>query len=208
MKKIIITAIIIIGAIGSYWYYAQAAIVTVDSYSESNYSTDETLSSIFHQSAGQSYTATGVTLDSVKFYLRKSSSPTGNATAILYAHSGTYGTNSLPTGSALATSDNFDVSTLTTSYQLITFNFTGANRYSLVDGTKYVIQLSYSGGDAVNIIQLGLDEFAPVSHSGNRSFLFGSWFSSSAGDDIFYVYGDDAAPASVPSTISDFVLFE
>lgn len=209
MKKYIITAIIIAIATGSYWYYAQAAIVTVDSYSEANYSAYTSVSSTagHYLSLGQSFTATGVTLDNVQFYLRKNGSPTGNATAILYAHSGTYGTNSVPTGSVLARSDNFDVSTLTTSMQLITLNFTGANRYSLIAGTKYIILFEYSGGDSSNYTSFALDNTSS-SHTGNMVGSFsGSWNPTSTNDAIFYVYGEDGASGSV-STVSDLVLFE
>ena len=59
---------------------------------------------------GQSFTGNGLILNSAEFYLKKKGSPTGNAVVKIYAHSGTYGTSSVPTGSALATSDNFDVS--------------------------------------------------------------------------------------------------
>lgn len=137
MKKYIITVGVLLIVTGIWWYTALAAIVTVDSYSEANRDSEWSIFGAASSAVSQSFTATGVTLDSAKFYLRKSvGSPTGNATAILYAHSGTFGTNSVPTGSALATSDPFDVSTLTSSFQLATFNFTGVNRYALVNGTK------------------------------------------------------------------------
>ena len=53
---------------------------------------------------GQSFTGNGGTLDSCVFELGKSGSPTGNAVAKIYNHTGTYGTSSKPTGAALATS--------------------------------------------------------------------------------------------------------
>ncbi len=96
----------------------------VDSYSESNHSNVyASLYNGFFTKFGQSFTGDGKILDSCKFYLKKVGSPTGMAVATIYAHTGTFGNGGKPTGSPLATSDNFDVSTLTVSNQLITFNF-------------------------------------------------------------------------------------
>jgi len=131
-------------------------MAVIDSYSETNYA-DITLN-IYNGSytgASQSFTGDGNNLGSSKFYLKKFGSPTGNAVAKLYDHSGTFGTSSVPTGSALATSSTFDVSTLTTTAQLIEFSFDGT--YTLVNGTKYVITIEYSGGSGANQVQVGFD---------------------------------------------------
>ncbi len=71
-------------------------------------------------------------LNQNKFFLKKVGSPTGNIFATLYATSG-----GAPTGSAIATSNNVDVSTLTTSYGLITFTF--STPYWVTKGTSYCI---------------------------------------------------------------------
>lgn len=162
----------------------------IDSYSETNYDSDQAVNSVTF-ARGQSFTAisTFTTLDSVKFYFKKTGSPTGNGVAKIYAHSGTYGTSSVPTGTALATSDNFDVSTLTTSMQLINFTFSGVQRINLVPGTNYVVTFEYSGGDASNNVRWGRDASSAI-HSGNASATSGSWIAGVAGTDaIFYVYG-------------------
>jgi hypothetical protein len=128
----------------------------------------------------------GYSIYSSKFYIRKGGSPTGSVVSKLYAVSGTYGTDNIPTGSALATSNNFDISTLTTSYQLIEFTF--STGYTLVSGTKYFISIEYSGGDGSNFLDSSFDD--SPGHGGNRAYLNGgSWTAVSAQDDIFYVYG-------------------
>ena len=110
----------------------------VDSYSETNKSQVNGFGSPTFQGYGQSFTGDGGTLNSSKFYLEKRELPTGNIVSKVYAHSGTFGTSSVPTGSALATSDNVDVSTLGL-LALVTFTFSGANKITLTNGTKYVV---------------------------------------------------------------------
>jgi hypothetical protein len=157
----------------------------LDSYSESNKSADYPFYAGFGFDArGQSFAVTdAVTLYSAKFYLRKVGSPTGNATIALYAHLGTFGSSSIPTGSPLV-SRILDVSTLTTSYQLIE----SLLEYSLQAGTNYVITVAYSGGDVNNKIELGGDNTSPT-HAGNYSQLVsGTWTAFDSIDLCFYVY--------------------
>jgi hypothetical protein len=163
----------------------------IDSYSEEN----QDGSGIISNTVGQSFTnnSGSIQLDSCKFYLKKggiSGSPTGNAVAKIYAHSGTYGTSSVPTGSALATSDNFDVSTLSGSFGLATFNFSGSNRIQLNDSTYYCVLIEYTNGDEFDYVENGHDESSP-SHSGNQFYgSEGDWTAQNAVDVCFYVYGD------------------
>lgn len=81
----------------------------------------------------------GYNLTKVSFQFRIFGSPIGNVTAVLYSMTGTLGTNGKPTGSALATSENFDVSSANTSY--IWYNFTFSSAYNLVSGQNYCITL-------------------------------------------------------------------
>ncbi len=166
----------------------------LDHYSETNQDDFFTLASDNHLQGGQSFNpnadpggSSNYKITSCKFYLKKRGSPTGNAVAKLYAHSGTYGTSSVSTGAALATSDNFDVSTLTTSFALVELSFTGSNQYVMSGGTKYVIDLEYSGGNSSvpNDVAMGHDQTSP-SHAGNE-VIDGAAFSSL--DLCFYVYG-------------------
>lgn len=170
----------------------------VDSYSESNRNTDTA-----GPNRGQSFTGDGGVLNSAKFYLYKAGSPTGNSRAKIYAHSGTFGTSSIPTGSALATSDDIDISTFSTSQQLVTFTFSGANKITLDNGTKYivVIEIDYTPSDP-NYIWIGLDTSSP-SHNGNYSFFSsGTWTPDSSIDMCFYVYKDDATTTSTTTSTS------
>jgi hypothetical protein len=178
--------------------------VVDDSYSETNQNATAALNNIT-KGWSQSFTATGGNLKSAKFYLSKSASPTGNATAKLYNHSGTYGTSSKPTGAALATSDNFDVSTLTGSLQLITFTFSGTTPPFLVPSQTYVITIEYSGGSATNIVNVGYD--STPAHGGNEAnqdLGTGNWSTGGAGDLIFYVYTADPLLSKVSGTDSGF----
>lgn len=169
--------------------------ILTDSYSESNY-VDAVikLDNVGAKATMQSFTGNGKTLDSCKFYLSKTGSPTGNAVAKIYAHSGTFGTNSVPTGSALATSDNLDVSGVTGSFALYTLLFSGANRITLANGTNYCLVIEYTGGDASNYISSAQDSTSPT-HAGNRANQNPSntWFNnSSTRDSIFYIYSVSA----------------
>lgn len=179
----------------------------LDSYSESNASGEAQLSDLQSGSlfmVGQSFTGDGGTLATAKFYIKKGGSPTGNANAHIYAHSGTYGTSSVATGSPLATSDNFDVSTLTTSYQLIEFTFSGANKITLTNGTYYVIVLQYDDGlIETNYVSLAYD-YTSSTHSGNlcANYSVNGWVNYSTLDACFYVYKDDPTTTSTSSTSS------
>ena len=178
---------------------------TIDSYSESNHSALLSLYSGDNISYGQSFTNPDtITLDSCKFYINKVGLPTGNVTVKVYAHSGTYGTSSIPTGSALATSDVVDISTLTTSKQLITFHFSGANKIALSASTYYVVTITYSGGDVSNLLQVSVDSTSPT-HSGNKSYSTdeSGWTAQSTQDLILYVYGVDEANGTNWSNITD-----
>ena len=167
--------------------------VTDDSYSESNQDTDEALEQNAagkYYKYGQSFTSTGGILSSVQFYIKKTGSPAGTVSAVLYAHTGTYGTSSKPTGTALATSGTISASTLSTSYELKTFSFTGENKVNLVSGTYYCIAIEYQSGSSGNTVVVGTDRSSP-SHSGNYFYMNGSspgtWTSNSAADTAFYV---------------------
>lgn len=170
--------------------------LVMDSYPESNQNgTDGTF--LTRTGLAQSFTGDGGVLDSVVLYLNKTNSPTGTAVVKIYAHTGTFGSTGTPTGAALATSGTLDVSTLTTSLVLKTFTFSGAERITLTNGTKYFLAIEYSG-DSTNFISVGEDNSSP-SHGGNRARLdSGVWGASTTADYIFYVYKEDV-PSISPS---------
>jgi len=176
-------------------------MVLIDSYSESNRNGEVNLQDE-HPSdeggkasaGGQALTtpATAYHLTAVKFYLKKSGSPTGNLMAKVYSTTGTVGTDATPTGAALAESEAVDSSTVDSSdYELVTFNFIGSNQITLSASTDYFIDFEAHSAnfDGSNYIIGGVDITAPT-HAGNISyFVNGSWLAESAYDTCFYLYG-------------------
>lgn len=151
-------------------------------YSQTNQDSDLALDNTTTR-ISQSFTGAGGPLASVKFWIKKVGSATGNATAKLYAHSGTFGTSSVPTGTALAASNVLDVSTLTTSYQLIEFTFPW--NYALVNATNYCVTLEYTGTSS-DYVHVGYDASA-AGHGGNKATYAGSWTAQSTHDVCFDV---------------------
>jgi len=182
---------------------APSDYILIDNYNESNRDGWATINGNHPSGAGdwarsafyQSFQNLNGThkITSVKFYLRKVGSPTGTSYVKLYAHDGTYGTSSVPTGDPLATSDGFDISTLTGDYQLITFNFSGEQQYQMSPNSYYCIQLEApSDGtvDTSNFIRVSQDESTPT-HGGNVGYWRNNgWIVISSHDGYFYVYGD------------------
>lgn len=156
----------------------------IDSYSETNQDSTVLLSST-KTGGAQCFHGVSKPLKIAKWFLVKTGSPTGNAVAKLYALTGTFGTNGVPTGAALATSDNFDVSTLTTSLQLISFTF--STPFTMSTGTDYALSIEYSGSSGGNSISIGLDLISST-HAGNASTVNSGVWSNQTGDYPFYVY--------------------
>ena len=147
----------------------------------------------------QSFTGNGKSVYSIKLWARKYGSPTGSAYCYIYDHSGTYGTSSIPTGSALATSNAVNVANIPLTMGLVEFTF--STPYPTVDGTKYVFVIEYSGGDADNCFIFYVDSASPT-HSGNRAWYNDSittWVPESTVDIFFYV---KAAPALSTSSLT------
>lgn len=161
------------------------AVNTTDSYAETNQDAATTVYSVY-PSVGQALTlAAGKGISSVKFYLKKVLSPTGNATAKIYAATGTVGTDATATGAALGTSGTLDVSTLGTSYALVEFTFSPPVVLAAGD---YVVAVEYSGGDGSNYVSIGEDASA-ASHGGNKAYYnAGAWKYTGPNDECFYLY--------------------
>lgn len=134
---------------------------------------------------GQSFTGDGGKLANVVFYLSKTNTPSGNAVAKVYAHSGTFGTSSIPTGTALATSQTVDVTTLTGSLTETTFYFSTQNQNPvLAAATKYVVTIEYSSGTSTNTVNVAAN--SSTVHGGNLStFASSTWTADSAKDAYF-----------------------
>lgn len=137
----------------------------------------------------QSFTGDGNKLANAVFYLSKSNTPSGSAYAKVYAHSGTFASSSLPTGTALATSKALDVTTLTGSLTLTTFYFADQNQnITLTNGTKYVVTIEYNAGTSSNTVNVGRDASGATA-AGSCATLSGTTWTSTATttDTCFYV---------------------
>jgi len=174
--------------------------VLIDSDPVSNYTgSEESYSGSIELYIAQSFSNTSsCTLASCQFYLSKSGSPTGIIYAYVYAHSGTYGSTSIPSGSALATSNAVDISTLSTSMQTIALTFSGVNQIWLSASTKYVLVVAYAGGNYNNRLNVGAD-WTTKGGSGNFSYSADglTWSPYSGEDILFYVYGKLPGPTSI-----------
>lgn len=181
----------------------------IDSYSESNQDTNTvSLYQGWYSDASQSFTSTGGVLNSCKMNLAKAGTPPGTMVAVLYTHSGTYGTGT-PTGAypggALAISDTVSTSVLSTSFALITFTFSGANKYPMTNGANYFIGIRYNdaSSNASNIVYVGMDTSSPT-HAGNfcrRNDATQNWVNQNTWDAPFYVYKDDVTTTVAGASI-------
>jgi len=169
---------------------SDTTISTIDFYSEANQDSDSRIQGDDENrftETGQAITLTTQTIiTSVKFYLKRVTAPTGNLYAMIYAATGTVGTNAIPTGSALATSDAVDSSGIGVVYALVTFTFSTPYLASAGD---YCIVIN--GDNVLNQpIYVGRDSSTPT-HEGNGNYKFqGSWYSWSTVDTCFYLYGN------------------
>lgn len=164
-----------------------AEAATADSYTEGNQNATQQLGNGTIVGVAQSFTnGTLGDLSNARFYLSKTGTPTGNATAVLYAiNNAIGGGDDIPTGVALATSDPVDVADLTGTLTLTQFQF--SDEFEMSASTDYVIALEYSGGDGSNYVNVGTDTSTPTA-TGNFSTLTGStWSAVSGTDGIFYV---------------------
>jgi hypothetical protein len=174
-----------------------AADRMADAYGIENKSTPIDMRNGAITAISQSITGNGGDLTSCAFNIYKSGSPTGNAVAKLHTHSGVFGTSSLPTGAALATSDTIDVTTIsTTSPGLIEFTF--SSPYTLADGTNYCLVLEYSGGDASNYIRVGRDATSPT-HAGNGATYSGGAWGISTSDFVFFAITPEVEACDIPA---------
>ena len=105
-------------------------------------------------------------LTSVKFYVKKQGSPTGNVNVKLYATSA-----GIPIGDPLAISDAMDVSTISgAAYNLVEWTFTdsGTTQYQLLSGTTYAVSLDYRGGNGANNVN--------IAHHSAGTYANGNWY--------------------------------
>jgi hypothetical protein len=161
----------------------------IDFCSEENYNTGSNVYAGSNITSGQSFTSVNnYKITTCKFYIVKSGSPTGNIYAKVWDHTGTYGTSSKPTGSYLAISDVINIETISTSINLVTFTFSGANQI-IISSKNYCVNVISNNGNSSNYLRIGSNSSAGT-HGGNRFYSTDetSW-SSFAQDVIFYIYG-------------------
>ena len=128
---------------------------------------------------GQSFSvgANGKFLSRVHVRLKKVGSATGNLVAKLYAHTGSFGSTGTPSGAALATSVNIDVSKLTTSYAETEIGF--ETQYYMTASTNYFLSIEYTG-TATDYVHVEGDSTG--THAGNLATYNGSWSAQAAED--------------------------
>ncbi len=160
---------------------------STDSYNQSNQDNDED-AGVNTEYVAQSFTGNGKKVSAAQLYLKKLGAPTGSFSYSIYATSGTNGTSAVPTGAALATSDTYEGTNLTTSYQLISLPFSGSNQITLSNGNTYAIVINPpSGASPGNKVFVGVDASSPT-HVGNfATRVGGSWTASSSEDAVFYI---------------------
>jgi hypothetical protein len=147
----------------------------------------------------QSFTGRGNKLQTAGLYTVRTGNPTGNVSAFLYAHSGTFDSAGIPTGTALATSNSVPVSSVPTTAGWLEFTFDGT--YTLTLGTKYFIAFVVSvQGDASNHIKHYATGGDAV--EGNRATLSGGW-SGTASDLVFQIGTDVLIPGYVSASLTD-----
>lgn len=173
---------------------------TIASYSESNYDGSATLlGSGVSTAIGESFQNTyGITLNSAKFYLTNSGVGSGNVYAKVYAHSGTFGTSSVPTGAALATSDAVAATSIAAGPALVTFSFSGANRITLSPSTYYIVTVESTAGGSPYFFGVGDDSTSPT-FPGNSCRYGGTWNAYAGTDCCFYIYGTATTATVVAS---------
>lgn len=140
---------------------------------------------------GQTFTGAIGWLSSITVMLKRVGNPTGTLTAKIYAMTGTYGSTGKPTGTALATSNSWDVSQIPTDITLVGFTFSGANKIRLSKNTYYCLAIEASNGWATDRMKIGEDASSPT-HSGNAFYKpYGTWTQKATSDVIFWVYADE-----------------
>lgn len=114
-------------------------------------------------------------------------SPSGTYTVGIRAHSGTYGTSSVPTGSDLVTSAEVDVSTIS---QTVADYWHALGGWTPTASTNYVLTIDGTNvtGDGSNYLAVIVETGAEATHGGNQSAITSSWAAAATQDMAFKVY--------------------
>jgi len=112
-------------------------------------------------------------------------SPTGDITASIYSHSGTYGTSSVPNAIQGGVSEAIEAGNLTSDYREYTFWW--ETPVPVAASTYYCLVIEHGDGDASNYVHVeGLASSG--THSGNRAHNTAGWTAVAADDLAFQVY--------------------
>lgn len=138
----------------------------------------------------------GGKVGAVTFILGKSdAAAAGTVRARIYAGTGTYGTNFLPTGAPLAESDPLSTATWTLTNSPKLFTFPAGQNVQLIAGTKYCVALYTTDIIQVGIVNAGGWE----TNMGYFAISVGNW-NTTAGSLPFIVYDTGATEITLPST--------
>ena len=162
--------------------------VLIDSYASSNFSYDGY--SEYQTVRGQTFTSSGVVLDLItaRFWLKQEDADNAPTVSKLYAMTGTYGTNGIPTGTPLAVSDVVSLNTMSASYSWVEYTFSAP--YTLVPNTHYCITVGLTTESSGNFV-IGIDSTSPA-HTGNNFASYDDppdWGANASRDLVFEVYG-------------------
>lgn len=132
------------------------------------------------------------TVNSVKLWLKKVASPTGNLTVKIETDSA-----GDPSGTPIAngTSDTIDVTTLATGYGYITFTF--ATNPTIDPATQYHLVLDTTSSQSnTNWAEWGADESTPTYADGVMKRERSAVWTNQSADAVFEVYGTTVADSS------------
>lgn len=181
------------------WGNVLSPSTAVDSYPSANFSVNNGMAggASAVTAVGQSFLGNGRNLGRLGFYLAKIGVPTGTVTAVLYAHSGTFGSTGIPTGTALATSTTTINSVdLATTSAMFYFDFDGT--FTLANGTAYfaVVSTTNNTASSSNAPLVGLGS---TGHAGNRATFGASVWTDFTTNDVIF-----EAQSVAPTTVGGY----
>jgi hypothetical protein len=143
----------------------------------------------YYNEVGQCFHGVDGYITSIKFYLKTSGTVSGNVVARIYdSTDGTFGVNMEPDYSADATSDNVDVTTIGTSYELVEFTF--STPYQIESGHDYIATVYFNDDALEGQLFKGIDS-GYLADEGNICYRQNNlwWTTTNLLDTIFYIYG-------------------
>lgn len=149
-----------------------------------------------YKGQSQSFTGDGKVLNSVSFKIGRRGSPEGQIFARIYAetHATAFGTDSLPTGTALAVSDAKNTESFSSNLEYVTFTFSGGNKILLSNGTNYVVTLEWAGSPtSSDTLNVGYGSGA----NGNNALKIGSSWTALSNDMNYILYTDTTAVTEI-----------